>query len=50
MDHFSKSLYWVCYNIASALCFGFGAMRHMGSQLLDQGWNLYPLHHWEAKS
>ena len=42
MDHFLKRLYCVWYNIASALCFGFGAMRHMGSQLPDQGWNLYP--------
>ena len=30
MDHF-KSLYWICYNIASVPCFGFLAVRHVGS-------------------
>ena len=24
------SLYWICYNIASVLCFGFLALRHVG--------------------
>ena len=23
--------YWICYNIASVLCFGFLAARHVGS-------------------
>ena len=31
------------------LCFGFVVVRHVGSQLPDQGSNLYPLH-WKAKS
>ena len=26
-------LYWICYNIASVLCFGLLAQRHVGSQL-----------------
>ena len=30
VDHFLKSLYWICYNIASVLCFGFLATRHVG--------------------
>ena len=29
VDHF-KNLYWICYNIASVLCFGFLALRHVG--------------------
>ena len=32
VDHF-KSLYWICYNIASVLCFVSLAMRHVGSEL-----------------
>ena len=35
VDHLKKSLYWVCCNIASVLCFGFLAMRHVGPWLLD---------------
>ena len=31
------SLYWICYNIVSALWFGFLAPRHVGSQLPNQG-------------
>jgi hypothetical protein len=30
VDHF-KSLYGICYNIASVLCYGFLASRHVGS-------------------
>ena len=30
MDHF-KILYWICYNIASVLCFGFLAMTYEAS-------------------
>ena len=41
VDHF-KSLYWICYNIASVLCFGFLATRHVRSQLADQGLNPHP--------
>ena len=29
MDQFFKSLYWVCYDIASVLCFGFLAVRRV---------------------
>ena len=29
--HHFKSLYWICYNIASVLCFGLLAGRHGGS-------------------
>ena len=36
VEHFSSS-YWICYNTASALCFGFSASRHVGSQPLNQG-------------
>ena len=32
MDHF-LSLYWICYNIVSVLCFGFLALRHVGGIL-----------------
>ena len=28
---FFLSLYWICYNIVSVFCFGFLAMRHVGS-------------------
>ena len=31
VDHF-KSLYWICYNIASVLCFGFLAWRILAPQ------------------
>ena len=33
-DHFLflfLSLYWICYNISSVLCFGSLATRHVGS-------------------
>ena len=46
---FSPSLYWIYYNIVSVLCFGFGAMRHVGSQLPDEGSDPHPLH-WKLKS
>ena len=29
VDHF-LSFYWICYNIASVLCFGFLTARHVG--------------------
>ena len=41
VDHF-KILYWICYNIASVVCFGFLALRHMGSYFPNQGSNLNP--------
>ena len=42
------SLYWICYNIASVLLFGFLVLRHVGSWLPHQGWNSHHLH-WKAK-
>ena len=48
MDHFYVN-YWICYNIASVVCFVFLATNHVGSYLLDQGSNPHPLH-WKAKS
>ena len=30
VDHF-LSLYWICYNIVSVLCFAFLVMRHVES-------------------
>jgi len=42
VDHFLKSLYWICYNITSASCFGFLTSGHVGSWFLDQGSNLQP--------
>ena len=39
VDH-SYSLYWICYNVVSVLCFGFLAARHVRAQLPDQGLNL----------
>ena len=30
LPSFFKNLYWICYNIASVLCFGFLAMRACG--------------------
>ena len=44
-DHF-ESLYWICYNITSVLCFVFLATRHVGSWL-PQASNSHPLH-WVA--
>ena len=43
-----KSLYWICDNIASVLCFGFLVMRHVGSWLLNQGLNPQSLH-WPSR-
>ena len=46
MDYF-KSLYWICYSIASVLCFGFLASRRVASELPDQpkqGLKPHPLH------
>ena len=34
VDHF-KNLHWICYNIASVLCFGFLTRRHVGSPTRD---------------
>ena len=39
-----RSIYCIRYNIASVSCFGFLAMRHMGSELPDQGSNWQTLH------
>ena len=53
MDHL-KSLYCTCYNIASVLCFGFLATRHVESYLPDKGLKPHPwtgrksLNHWTA--
>ena len=44
MQTILKVLHWICYNIDSVLCFGLLAVRHVGSQLPDQGSNPYPLH------
>ena len=39
----------MCYNIASVLCLGFLAVRHVGSYIPVQGLN--PNHpHWKANS
>ena len=47
---FFLSPYWVCYNIASILCFWFFlAARHVKSWLPGQGSNPHPLH-WKVKS
>ena len=40
--------YWICYNVASILCFGSLAGRHVESQFPYQGSNLHPLH-WKGK-
>ena len=48
VNHF-KSLYWIYYNIVSMLCFGFLAVRYMGSELPNQGWNPHPLR-WKMES
>ena len=50
-----KSLYWMCYNIVSTLCFGVSAPRYVGSQLLDWGSSPHSLigrrslNHWTAR-
>ena len=36
VEHF-KSLYWICYNTASVLCFGFLNSKYMGSLLPEPG-------------
>ena len=41
---FFLNLYLICYSIASVSCFGFSAIRHVGSWLPDQGLNPHPLH------
>ena len=41
VDHF-KTLYWIYFNVVSVLCFGFLAVRHVGSQLPNQGSNPLP--------
>ena len=46
---FLKSLLNLLQYYLWFLCFGFLAMRHVGSQLPDQGSNLHPLH-WKVKS
>lgn len=43
VDHF-LSVYCICYNITSVLCFGFLTTRHVGSWLPKQGLNPHPLH------
>lgn len=43
------SLYWICYNFASVLCFCLLAKRHMGSQLPSKGSNLHPTY-WKEVS
>ena len=42
-----SSLYWIFYDIAPLLCFGFFVARHVGSYLPSQGSNLHPFH-WKA--
>ena len=52
---FFESLYWICYNIHSVLCFGFLAARQVGSQLptRDRTCNACPgrwsLNHWTSR-
>ena len=41
------SLHWICYHTAS-VCFGFLAMRYVGSWLPDQGLNPHPPH-WKGR-
>ena len=43
MDHFFKVFIEFFYNIASVLCFGFLAMKRVGSSSLTQGSNPGPL-------
>ena len=49
-------LYWICCNIASALCLSFMIARLVGSQVPNQGSNLHPCttpstpHYWKMKS
>ena len=55
MDHFFLSLYWICYNIASILCFL--AMRHSGIILTNRSKDRthmpcigrWSLRHWTAR-
>ena len=51
-----KNLFWICYNIASVLCFGFLASRHVRSILATRpGIESTPLHgpqylnHWISR-
>ena len=48
MNHFKVFIEFVTI-FASVLCFGVLTARHVGSELPNQGSNLYPLH-WKAKS
>ena len=48
MNHFKVFIEFVTV-FASVLCFGVLTARHVGSELPNQGSNLYPLH-WKAKS
>ena len=54
VDHF-KSLYSIYYHIASLSCFGFLALRHVGSQLPNQDWTCtlctggQSLNHWATR-
>ena len=56
MQAIFKNLFWICYNIASVLCFGFLASRHVRSILATQpGIESTPLHrpqylnHWISR-
>jgi len=50
-----KSLYWTWYSIASVLCFGFLAMRHVGSEFSTRDEIYIPyvgrqsLNHWTTR-
>ena len=49
-----KNLYWICYDIASDLCFAFLAVRRVGSWFPHQGLNMCPplqwsLNHWTTR-
>ena len=49
VDHFLKNLYWICYNIAFVLCYGFLATRPWDLSSGTGNQTHHPLH-WEAKS
>ena len=50
-----KTLCWICHNIASVLCFGFLAARHVGSLFLTSSQTCTPcigrrsLNHWTSR-
>ena len=53
MQTYFLNSYWICYNIASVLGFGFFGLKASGSQLPDQRETRIPhsgsLSHWTAR-